>query len=254
MIERFRFWLSNFFAIPKGQANGLIILLPLCFVIILAPRLYDYLSFEAEDNSIDASGLDSLITGMEAHVRLKEDERHENVSKKQFNEYSHGNNSQKARGYNDNKAVKESFPSDSFVKRESYRVTPFNINEVDTVALKKIRGIGSVLSARIVKYRDLLGGFVNTSQYREVYGLKDSIVWALDSLALIDEKFQPERININLVSEWGLSKHPYINKTQARALINYKNQHGDFKSLKELFKVKLLDSATVFRLSPYLNY
>ncbi len=55
--------------------------------------------------------------------------------------------------------------------------TAFDINTADTTQLAELRGIGSKLSARIVKYRDALGGFHSTEQYVEVYGL-DSILLA----------------------------------------------------------------------------
>ncbi|MEL7005225.1 MAG: helix-hairpin-helix domain-containing protein [Bacteroidota bacterium] len=139
-------------------------------------------------------------------------------------------------------------------KRNIYKVVPFDINKSDTTVLKKVRGIGSVLSNRIVKYRDLLGGFVDHAQLQEVYGLKDSVIMALDTLAIIEEEYKPKTIEINSVDEWQLARHPYLNKRQAKAILNYKNQHGNFNSVKDLSNIKLLDSTTISRLSPYMEY
>jgi len=191
---------------------------------------------------------------MEANVVLTKNEQINNdVKYKTDRSYSSDN-----RLYNknepDTKEEKPALTSRNWTKKKPYVVVPFDINEADTAVLKKVKGIGSVLSNRIIKYRDLLGGFVDVSQYKEVYGLKDSVVIALDTLALIGNQYKPETIHINTINEWKLARHPYVNKRQAKAIMNYKNQHGDFNSIEDLFNIKLLDSMMISKLSPYLEY
>lgn len=50
---------------------------------------------------------------------------------------------------------------------------PFQVelNSTDSIELIKIKGIGPVFASRIMKYRDLLGGYVSISQLQEVYGI-----------------------------------------------------------------------------------
>ena len=45
------------------------------------------------------------------------------------------------------------------------------LNSADTTALKTVRGIGSVFAQRIVKYRNLIGGFQSKEQLLDVYGI-----------------------------------------------------------------------------------
>src|SRR5665648_1161064 len=47
-----------------------------------------------------------------------------------------------------------------------------DINSCDSATLVTLSGIGPVLSARIIKYRRLLGGFATTEQLKEVYGYR----------------------------------------------------------------------------------
>ncbi len=47
------------------------------------------------------------------------------------------------------------------------------INSADTAMLMRIRGIGPVFSRRIVRYREILGGYHNVAQLREVYGMDE---------------------------------------------------------------------------------
>ncbi|MDX5436540.1 MAG: helix-hairpin-helix domain-containing protein, partial [Pontibacter sp.] len=69
--------------------------------------------------------------------------------------------------------------------REKFVLAPFNINTADTTQLKQIRGIGSKLSARIVKYRSGLGGFYTMEQLREVYGLQPEVVDSLHKYTFV---------------------------------------------------------------------
>lgn len=55
----------------------------------------------------------------------------------------------------------------------NYDTVRVELNSADTTELKRLKGIGSVLSARIVKYRKKLGGFTSVEQIRNVYGLSD---------------------------------------------------------------------------------
>ena len=45
------------------------------------------------------------------------------------------------------------------------------INTADSAELMRLNGIGASFSRRIVKYRNLLGGFISKEQLLEVYGM-----------------------------------------------------------------------------------
>ncbi len=132
-------------------------------------------------------------------------------------------------------------------------VQAFDINQCDTTALIRLRGIGSKLAQRVLKFRDGLGGFYSTDQFNEVYGL--------DSLALSELKRYAKvgslvkRVNINTATAEELGRHPYLrNRKQMQVLINYRSQHGPFRSLEELRNVKVLDEATIQKTGPYLSF
>lgn len=129
----------------------------------------------------------------------------------------------------------------------------FDINQCDTTALIRLKGIGSKLAQRIVKFRDGLGGFHSTDQFHEVYGL--------DSLALSELRRHAKvlssikKININTATAEELARHPYLrNRKQMQVLTNYRTQHGPFRSLEELRNVKVLDDATIQKIGPYLSF
>jgi competence protein ComEA len=125
------------------------------------------------------------------------------------------------------------------------------LNLADSTALEHLPGIGPVLAPRIIRYRNLLGGFYSVSQLREVYGLREEHYLAASPYLYIEgEPFR--RFNINFASVEELGRHPYIGFRTARKIINLKDKRGKYSSVKDLSEVMTTDS--IERLSPYLKF
>jgi competence ComEA-like helix-hairpin-helix protein len=137
--------------------------------------------------------------------------------------------------------------------REKFILAPFNINTADTTQLKQIRGIGSKLSARIVKYRDGLGGFHSQAQLQEVYGLQPEVVDSLLKYTFVPDVYVPHQLNINTATADELRAHPYISSNVARALVAYREQHGQYEKLEDVQQVKLVNAELFEKLKPYLQ-
>lgn len=126
------------------------------------------------------------------------------------------------------------------------------LNLADTAKLKMVRGIGEKLSARIVKFRDALGGFYNKEQLSEVYGLKSEVAEeVLNHFEVTGRHIR--RIDINKIESDSLSKHPYFNYRLSNAIVNFRNQHGLFDNNTDLKKIKILNDSIFQRIEPYLN-
>jgi competence protein ComEA len=129
----------------------------------------------------------------------------------------------------------------------------FDLNLADSVQLIAIYGIGGKLSARIIKYRNLLGGFISTVQLKEVYGLDSIVIKELNGKCYIEESFQPVRIKLNVATEKELAAHPYIKYAMARAITAYRFQHGNFNSIDDLTKIAIINKETLEKIRPYLS-
>lgn len=138
-------------------------------------------------------------------------------------------------------------------KTSSQAIVVFDINTADTTQLIRLRGIGSKLSLRIIKFRDALGGFFSTDQYPEVFGL-DSL--ALSELQRYTRIASPvTRLALNTATAEQLSRHPYLrNRRHVQAIVSYREQHGPYQSGEDLKKLKILDEKTLSRLAPYLTF
>jgi DNA uptake protein ComE-like DNA-binding protein len=124
---------------------------------------------------------------------------------------------------------------------------------VDTAALKRINGIGDKLAARIIHFRESLGGFINEAQLAEVYGLDTIVVEKLARVCFIEDTFEPKKVNLNTKDEKTLTAHPYIPKSWAKAIQAYRFQHGDFSDVRDLLKIEVIPPRQAERIIPYLK-
>lgn len=136
-----------------------------------------------------------------------------------------------------------------YKKRELVKV---NINTADTAQWKKLYGIGEVLSQRIVKRREDLGGFYAKNQLSEIWGIKPEVLDNLDSLLILD-KITLRKININTATKEELKAHPYLYWKHANAIVNYRKQHGEYRELEGLKNVILITDTIYEKVYPYLE-
>ena len=129
---------------------------------------------------------------------------------------------------------------------------PFDINTADTSQLIALKGIGATLAGRIVKFRDALGGFVSTDQFRDIYGL-DSL--ALNELATFGKiKSSVRKIPVNTATADELDRHPFLSRRQAQIIVSYREQHGAYTSAESLKPIRILDAKTIEKIAPYLEF
>ena len=127
-----------------------------------------------------------------------------------------------------------------------------DVNEADSVAWETLPGIGPALSARIVKFRNQLGGFLDIQQIKEVYGLSDSVFESLQH-RLVNGKGSIQRLHLNTIDQATLQKHPYIRYSMAKAIVRYREQHGPFARVEDIKKAFLMKDSVFEKLQPYLT-
>jgi len=128
-----------------------------------------------------------------------------------------------------------------------------DLNSVSDKELQSINGIGEKLSARIVKFRDRLGGFLLDEQLYDVYGLDRAVAnKALDFYTVIN-KPSIVKINVNEATVFELSKLVYIQKSTAQRIVNYRNHNGSIDSLRELLNIEGFPTDRFDRITLYLS-
>jgi len=128
----------------------------------------------------------------------------------------------------------------------------FDLNLADTVALKRIRGIGSYYATRLVSYREELGGFIDKDQLLEIYGV-DTTIQNLILKHTMFEPVTPEQLNINKAGFDELFKHPYLDYKTVVSILKYRKQHGLYAEVEELKKILTFRDSVYQKVNPYLK-
>lgn len=155
--------------------------------------------------------------------------------------------------YSNNKEEKKEIDNKKYFPEHIAKVfTAIDINDADTSKLISLPGIGSKLANRIVSFREKLGGFYTIEQVGEIYNLPDSTFQKIKPYLKIDNN-KIKKININTADANTLKTHPYIKWNLANAIVQYRAQHGNYKSVDDLKQVAIITPEIFQKISHYLE-
>ena len=123
-----------------------------------------------------------------------------------------------------------------------------DLNTADTTLLKRVPSIGSSFARRIVKYRDLLGGYYVVEQLQEVYGMDRERYDAIYPYFTVGTAVRPLTLTID-----SISYHPYLSWRHKRTLrrLLEAEQPLDWSHLMSTGDFTRDDS---LRLAPYMPF
>jgi DNA uptake protein ComE-like DNA-binding protein len=130
----------------------------------------------------------------------------------------------------------------------------FDINVADSLTLISIKGIGPVLTGRIIRFRSALGGFISPEQLGEIYGLQSPALENLKDQCFVQEGYSPVKIKINFAGWAELARHPYIGRGLANGIINYRESRGPYRSLDDLHLITGVNDSTLLRIRNYIEF
>ncbi len=135
-----------------------------------------------------------------------------------------------------------------------------DINSADSASWAALPGIGAVLSRRIVRYREMRGGFQSLQDLKKVYGLSDSLYQLLlpflrvssaptltTKVASIDTAFLNRSTVKQLMIRMGISYEV------ARAIVGFRQQYGSFQQVEDLRKIAFIHDS-LYRQIMRANY
>lgn len=137
-------------------------------------------------------------------------------------------------------------------RKTDSKLFTIDINQAEALEFQQIKGIGEKISARIIKYRDLLGGFYSINQLKEVYSIESDLIENNKAHFKLN-KSQIAKLNINKLEMEDLAKHPYLNFNQSRIIVNYRKVHGLFTTVDEIKSNNLLKEEEYSKIVPYLT-
>lgn len=242
---------KDFLYFQKGDKLAVILLLILIVLVMVANM---FLS-QRNSREIVLVQNDSIVREFqEFQQSLRASQPEE--SERNYSNYSTRNT------YPERNRTYENRPNQTENRTSSY--TPFprqeklaegetiSLNTTDTAAWKKVPGIGSSYADRIVKYRNLLGGFASVDQLLEVYGMDGELFARISPYVESDGNFR--KVQINKLEFKELLSHPYLNYKQVQVIVNLRKRKGDIVSINELAMLDEFTTEDIERLTLYLEF
>ncbi|SDS69556.1 helix-hairpin-helix domain-containing protein [Gramella sp. MAR_2010_147] len=281
-------FLKSHFALSRSQQNGIFVLV----LIIIGFQIFLFLDFSSESEVVDQSEiegfqrqLDSLnrtaskrkdtiypfnpnyitdFKGYQLGMNLEEIDRLL-VFRNSGKWINSSEDFQKVTDISDSllKKISPSFRFPEWTQKVSsintfqnnLKTSEMKVSDLNAASaedFKAINGIGEVLSQRIVKYRSSIGGFLNSSQLKDVYGLSPEVIARIDQKFTILSKPDIAIKNLNSITEAELSEIPYFNDQLAREIISYRKLHEGISSFEELSKINTFPYDKIDRIKLYL--
>ncbi|WP_287677034.1 helix-hairpin-helix domain-containing protein [Bacteroides sp.] len=236
---------KDWFFYSRGQRRAIIFLL---LVLIL---LICILASENIGNNRTEIAIEPLKIADSLYVRIDNDKRNrDNYRRFKDKEPVYKKNKNQSSDFSYEHKKEEKKDIKKYPKQEKFNAgIIIDVNTADTSILKKIPGIGSVISRNIVNYRNRLGGFYNTAQLLEVQYVDSTL---LKWFEVKSDIFRKIRINKAGIDE--LRSHPYMDFYKAKAIIDFRRKRGSIDGMSQISMFEEFSEEDIDKLSHYFSF
>lgn len=138
-------------------------------------------------------------------------------------------------------------------RKPMYDIVKLDLNSCDTNDLLTVPQFGSKRAARLVEYREKLGGFHSYAQLQEVY-----VMQTIDTNKLKDylyiNRHKIKKLNVNTATYKELVAHPYFDAYLTRLVLQHREKTGPIRDLNELQQITHAYPELIEKLRPYLVF
>ena len=114
-----------------------------------------------------------------------------------------------------------------------------DLNKATAEQLQSIKGIGKVLSERIIKYRNRFpDGFMDLVELNDVYGLSSEVIESIRRKFTVTPSQSIEKVDLNKATLTQLVKIRHISYDLAFSILEERTLRDGFNTLDELKKVR----------------
>lgn len=241
--------MNNFLTFTKGERRAIIVLAAVMFFIIAA-------NFFVANRP---SNVNFYLHNLDSIMALQEEAIEEMNAVKAVGQLESENSIQKEK--TENKRINaDASRNTDFKKKDDFAnktvekkdVKIIDVNTADTTDLINLPGIGPYFARNIVEYREKLGGFIDSKQLLEVYGLDSSRFEIISPYVNIDS-VSIRKIRINHDDFKTILRHPYIEYEDVKKIVNYRETKGMITNWEQYKKVVTRDDIEE-RLRLYLEF
>jgi len=128
-----------------------------------------------------------------------------------------------------------------------------DLNIATQTQLQEVRGIGPALSARIISYKDKLGGFSVDKQLLSVWGLSERVVANVLAAFTVKTPKQIHQISVNTASASDIATISGISYDLAKQIWEFRVLRQKIVSLSELQKIEGMTASKYALIELYLH-
>ncbi len=143
------------------------------------------------------------------------------------------------------------YSNKDYTNQEAIKV--LDINQASKEDLIKVYGIGEGLSERIIRQKEMFGGFVSMEQMEDIWGLSPEVVENLKSHFKVFELPNVKKLNINNASVKELNQFHNFGYALAKEIVTYRTMNGDVK-IEDLSKIKGFQLEKIKIIALYLEF
>ncbi|MDP2161437.1 MAG: helix-hairpin-helix domain-containing protein [Flavobacterium sp.] len=149
---------------------------------------------------------------------------------------------------------KSNFKYTDFPKTKNEKIVVQDINLASADDLIKLYGIGPALSERILKQKEVFGGFVSMDQMEDVWGLSPEVIENLKKHFAIIQQPSVKKLKINDLPSKELAKFPYFNYALSKEIVTYRSMNNGIKEIEDLTKIKGFPVEKINIIALYLEF
>lgn len=149
---------------------------------------------------------------------------------------------------------KSNFKYTDFSKTKNEKIVVQDINLASADDLIKLYGIGPALSERILKQKEVFGGFVSMDQMEDVWGLSPEVIENLKKHFAIIQQPSVKKLKINDLPSKELAKFPYFNYALSKEIVTYRSMNNGIKEIEDLTKIKGFPVEKINIIALYLEF
>lgn len=124
------------------------------------------------------------------------------------------------------------------------------LNSADSAMLVSIKGIGPSYARRIIKYRDMLGGFLKVEQLKEVYGFTEELFNKTKEQFYV-KSAAVKKLKISSDDFKAINRHPYFSYELTKSVMQWRKKTVITPSnLRDMFN----DDEMYQKALPYIDF
>jgi len=235
----------SFFSFTRGEWIASVFLLFAAISLLLFGHFYQYHA----ENKFDIVRFEEKIT-----LFMEEEQRYNDSLAKARSSWQ--NRRQYSQREHTQYSKYQSLDSGNMQKwsvSDKYAIVKVNLNNCDISEIMRVPLFGEKRAAKLIEYREKLGGFYSLEQIKEVYILQSISLEHLEKYFTVNKQ-KIKKIAINKATYDELIAHPYFDAYLTKSILYYRQKSGYIRNMEEFKQATNVYQELLEKMESYLSF